>query len=87
MTRVGIAELKAKLSDYVRRARGGETVVVCDRDLPVADLVAHREGREPLEITPPSGKYQRISDIPMPNLPTIPVSVTDVLLEARRNDR
>ena len=87
MTKVGIAELKAKLSDYVRRARGGETVVVCDRDRPVADLVAHRAGHEPLEITPPTGKYRRIAAIPMPRLPRVPVDVVDVLLELRRNDR
>ena len=36
---VGIRELKAKLSEYVARAAGGEPVVVTDRGLPVARLV------------------------------------------------
>ena len=39
MVKVGIKELKAKLSEYVERARGGEMVVVTDRGEPVAELV------------------------------------------------
>jgi antitoxin (DNA-binding transcriptional repressor) of toxin-antitoxin stability system len=40
MVAVGLRELKAKLSDYVRKARGGETVLVTDRGLVVAELRA-----------------------------------------------
>ena len=36
---VGIAQLKAKLSAYLRRVKRGETVTVLDRDTPVAQLV------------------------------------------------
>jgi len=39
MTKVEIKELKARLSEYVERARGGEMVVVTDGDEPVAELV------------------------------------------------
>ena len=39
MIKVGIKELKAKLSEYVERARGGEMVEVTDRGEPVAELV------------------------------------------------
>lgn len=35
---VGIRELKSRLSEYVDRARGGETVVITDRGRPVAEL-------------------------------------------------
>lgn len=37
--RVGVAELKAHLSRYLREVRLGERVVVCDRDHPIAELV------------------------------------------------
>lgn len=37
-TRVGIAELKAHLSEYVKRAKAGERIVVYDRETPVAEL-------------------------------------------------
>lgn len=37
-TDVGIRELKAKLSECVRRAAGGERLIVTDRGRPVAQL-------------------------------------------------
>ena len=41
MIEVGIAELKARLSEYLRKVRSGRSVVVMDRDTPVARLVPH----------------------------------------------
>ena len=38
MKSVGIKQLKARLSEYVRLARGGETILVSDRDEVVAEL-------------------------------------------------
>ncbi len=38
MQAVGIKELKAKLSEYVRAARAGETILVTDRSQVVAAL-------------------------------------------------
>jgi antitoxin (DNA-binding transcriptional repressor) of toxin-antitoxin stability system len=38
MQSVGIKILKNKLSEYVRRAAGGETVLITDRDRVVAEL-------------------------------------------------
>lgn len=49
-TRVGIAELKAHLSEYVARAKAGERIVVCDRNTPVAELRQTIPEREPLPI-------------------------------------
>jgi len=45
MRAVGIKTLKNKLSEYVRLAAGGETVLVTDRDQVVAELVPPRPGR------------------------------------------
>ena len=42
MRSVGIKVLKNKLSEYVRLAAGGETVLVTDRDRVVAELVPPR---------------------------------------------
>ena len=44
MGRVGIAELKASLSQYLARVKAGETVVVTDHGRPVARLVPMDEG-------------------------------------------
>ncbi len=48
MRSVGLKVLKNKLSEYVRTASQGETVLICDRDRVVAELVPPRETRSPL---------------------------------------
>jgi antitoxin (DNA-binding transcriptional repressor) of toxin-antitoxin stability system len=45
MRAVGLKVLKNKLSEYVRLAQSGETILVTDRDRVVAELVPPREGR------------------------------------------
>ena len=45
MRSVGVKVLKNKLSEYLRLAAGGETVLVTDRDRVVAELIPPREGR------------------------------------------
>jgi prevent-host-death family protein len=53
MTKVGLKTLKNKLSEYVRRAAAGETVVVTDRGRPIA------------EISPPRPVPDRYKDHPV----------------------
>lgn len=48
MAKVGIEELKARLDEYVERARGGETVIVTDQGEPVAELSPLSETRRKL---------------------------------------
>jgi prevent-host-death family protein len=43
MKQVRIAELKARLSEYLRAVRNGETIAVLDRDTPVAQIVPVRD--------------------------------------------
>jgi antitoxin (DNA-binding transcriptional repressor) of toxin-antitoxin stability system len=45
MRAVGIRVLKNRLSEYVRLAASGETVLVTDRERVVAELVPPRSGR------------------------------------------
>ena len=42
---MGIKDLKNRLSEYVRLATAGETVLVLDRDRVVAELTPPRTGR------------------------------------------
>ena len=46
MRTVGLKVLKNKLSEYVRLAAGGETVIVTDRGRAVAEIVPPRRGAE-----------------------------------------
>ena len=48
MRAVGLKVLKNRLSEYVRMAAGGETVLVTDRDRVVAELGPPAPGRSPL---------------------------------------
>lgn len=45
---VGLKVLKNRLSEYVRLAAAGETILVTDRDQVVAELVPPRETRSPI---------------------------------------
>ena len=47
---VRVAELKARLSAYLRSARSGRSIVVCDRETPIARLVPYTTTPEPLSV-------------------------------------
>jgi antitoxin (DNA-binding transcriptional repressor) of toxin-antitoxin stability system len=51
MKAIGIKQLKARLSEYVRRARAGEVILVTDRDEVVAELRPTRQASLPLDST------------------------------------
>jgi prevent-host-death family protein len=46
---VGVRELKAKLSSYLRRAQAGETIEVTDRGAVVAELRPHQPSPEEID--------------------------------------
>ncbi len=50
MTRVGVAELKARLSEHLRSVRAGRRITVVDRSTPIAELIPIQQ--ESLEIRP-----------------------------------
>jgi len=80
--RVQVAELKARLSEYIRAAEGGKTVVVTAYGRPVVDLVAHREGAQPIRIRPATRRWGSVK------LPRTGSGRTDslaLLMEERRN--
>jgi len=52
MRSVGIKVLNSRLSEYVRLAASGETVLVTDRDRVVAELGPLRQTRSPVPPTP-----------------------------------
>jgi len=77
---VGIAELKARLSEHLRAVRKGRTLTVLDRDTPVARIVPYVA--EPVEVRRAT---RRLRDLPPP--PPPPAAPTDslaVLLDDRR---
>jgi prevent-host-death family protein len=63
---VRIAELKSRLSEYVRRVRRGETITVLDRDTPVARLEPVGSDAPRLVIREPSPDAPRPGDVRLP---------------------
>lgn len=61
--KVGIAELEAHLSEYVRAAQGGEEIVIHDGDTPLAKLVPLAERELPFRIIPASRPTRGIDDM------------------------
>ncbi|MFM8887234.1 MAG: type II toxin-antitoxin system Phd/YefM family antitoxin [Chthoniobacterales bacterium] len=45
MIQTNISNAKSNLSSYLERVKGGEEVVIADRNQPVAKLVPYRPGR------------------------------------------
>lgn len=86
MKQVGIAELKARLSEYLRAVRGGESIAVLDRDTPIAQLVPVRE-RTALRVRKPARGAPPLNRVPVAKRAKLDVDVVQVLLEERQNQR
>lgn len=69
MSKVGIADLKAHLSEHLRKVRKGRTLTVLDRDTPVARIVPY-DAESPLEIRRATRKPSQLRLPPPPARPT-----------------
>ena len=94
MKKASISELKNQLSAYLQRVRAGQTVIVYDRDRPIAriDRVADEDDDVRIAelqragiITPPSEPLSL--DLVRTPLPRAAHSVVEALLEERAEDR
>jgi prevent-host-death family protein len=86
MKAVRIAELKARLSEYLRAVRRGETIAVLDRNTPVAQIVPVRD-RTALRIRKPARGTPRLNQIPLGKPLKLDIDVVDLLLEERQPHR
>jgi len=87
MKRVRIAELKAKLSEYLRGVRRGESVTVMDRDTPVAVIIPFEHGPGAVTIHSPSPRAPKVSDVVLPPPLAIETDIVDLLLAERQVER
>lgn len=86
MKQVRIAELKARLSEYLRAVRRGETIAVLDRETPVAQIVPVR-GRTALRVRKPAPGTPPPNRVPLPKRLRLDVDVVQLLLEERQGHR
>ncbi|MGB7218319.1 MAG: type II toxin-antitoxin system prevent-host-death family antitoxin [Vicinamibacterales bacterium] len=86
MTQVRIADLKARLSEYLRAVRGGESIAVLDRDTPIAQLIPVRDPRA-LRVRKPAPGAVPLHRIKVPKRARLPVDIVALLLEERQGQR
>jgi prevent-host-death family protein len=65
MKKIGVADLKAHLSEHLRAVRGGGEVIVMDGDTPVARIVPY-ETSSSLRVRKPVVRYANMGEIPLP---------------------
>ena len=78
MKGVGIADLKAHLSEHLKAVRKGRTLTVLDRGTPVARIVPF--AADPIEVRRAT---RRASGLRLPASPSRPTDSLAVLLEDR----
>ncbi len=86
MKQVRIAELKAKLSEYLRAVRRGETITVLDRETPIAQVVPVR-APSALRVRKPAPGSPPLNRIPLPKPAKLSIDVVSLLLEERQGHR
>jgi len=79
MSKVRIAELKARLSQHLRKVRRGHTLTVLDRDTPIAQIVPY-PSETPLQLRRATRKPR---DLRLPPPPSTPTDSLTVLLQDR----
>jgi prevent-host-death family protein len=86
MKQVRIADLKARLSEYLRAVRRGETIVVLDRDTPIAQIVQVRE-QPALRVRKPASGAPPLNRVRRPKPAKLNIDIVKLLLEERQGHR
>ena len=86
MKSVRIAELKAKLSDYLRQVRKGHPFTVMDRETPIARVVPYDSGPEILVVRRPSPDAPSLQDVKLPPAIRLRRDPVKLLLEERGSE-
>lgn len=86
MKQVRIAELKAKLSEFLRAVQGGESIAVLDRNTAIAQIVPISD-RPGVRIRKPLANATALNKVQLPKPAKLKVDVLELLLEERQSHR
>jgi len=86
MKEVGIAELKSRLSEFLRIVQGGESIAVLDRNRAVAQIVPMRD-RPGLRIRKPATAAPKPNRVALPKPLNQKIDIVQLLLEERQSQR
>lgn len=79
MTKVRIADLKAHLSEHLRKVRRGHALTVLDRDTPIARIVPYRAEA----LLDARRATRKPSDLRLPPRPRVATDSLSLLLQDR----
>lgn len=87
MKSVRIAELKARLSGYLREVRKGRSVTVLDRETPIARIVPYAAEGMTLVVRQPRPNAPHPGRVKLPPPLRITGNIVNLLLEERQGER
>lgn len=87
MKGVRIADLKARLSEHLRKVRAGRTVTVLDRNTPIARIVPYEDMHSSLIVRAPRSDAPTLKHLLLPPPLRLRRDIVSLLLEERQGDR
>jgi antitoxin (DNA-binding transcriptional repressor) of toxin-antitoxin stability system len=87
MNGVRIADLKSRLSEHLRKVRGGDSLTVLDRDTPIARIVPWKAGKGSLGLRAPLPGAPKLQRVPLPPPLGLRGDIVTLLMEERQGDR
>jgi antitoxin (DNA-binding transcriptional repressor) of toxin-antitoxin stability system len=87
MSTVGIADLKSRLSEHLRKVRAGRSLTILDRETPIARLVPWQPGVTDLRIRRPASNAPKLQRVALPPPLALRGDVLDLLMEERQRGR
>jgi prevent-host-death family protein len=84
MNTVRIAELKNRLSEYLRMVRSGRSLTVLDRDTPIARILPYEDRSASLTVRSPVPGTRKLKDVKLPPPLPLHVDIVRLLLEERQ---
>ncbi|HSE95476.1 MAG TPA: type II toxin-antitoxin system prevent-host-death family antitoxin [Methylomirabilota bacterium] len=87
MKTVGIAQLKARLSEYLRVVRRGQSLTVLDRETPIARIIPYPTDTRILVVRRPRPDAPPLHRVPLPPPLRTGLDVVELLREERQGQR
>jgi len=87
MIGVGVADLKSRLSEHLRKVRAGRSVTVFDRNIPIARIVPYEEEGLSLTVRAPLPGAPLLKQIQLPPPLHLRRDIVSLLLEERQGER
>ncbi len=87
MKNVGIADLKARLSEHLRYVRAGRSITVLDRATAIAELVPVGQGGPGLTVRSPVGRKGGFASVVLPPPLKLRSDPLDLLKLERQSSR